>query len=170
MSHRKAAKQDHSCNVNGSYVIFLVVMILLHFPNWSLRICLWMQNMKIIRNVASLQNTRFDEPFCCTVAETVMSLYLDTVYFLSSGYSELSSIGHETLMRCVLMSFHILSWTFMLICFTGRIWGFFFLFYKMSQKSFPSCVVNKFNMKTLLWSLTAYQLQLLNIISTIHFI
>lgn len=65
--------------------------------------------MKIIRNVASLQNTRFDEPFCCTVAETVMSLYLDTVYFLSSGYSEPSSIGHETLMRRVLMSFHILS-------------------------------------------------------------
>lgn len=110
MSHRNAAKQDHPCNVNGSYVIFLVVMILLHFPNWSLRICLWMQNMKIIRNViVSLQNTRSDEPFCCTAAETATSLYLDRVYFLSSGYSESFSVGDETLIRHALMSFHILS-------------------------------------------------------------
>lgn len=66
--------------------------------------------MKTVRNaVVSLQNTRFDEPFCCTVAETVMSLYLDTVYFLSSGYSESFSIGHETLMRHALMSFHTVS-------------------------------------------------------------
>lgn len=109
MLHGNAAKQDHPCNTNGSYVIFLVVMILLHFPNWSLWICLCMQNMKIIRNVVvSLQNTRFDETFCCTVAEAVMSLYLDTVYFLSSGYSEPFSTGHETLMTHVLMSFHIL--------------------------------------------------------------
>lgn len=68
--------------------------------------------MKIVRNIAvSLQNTRFDEPFCYTVAETGMSLYLDIylVYFLNSGYSEPFSIGHETLMGHTLMSFHILS-------------------------------------------------------------
>lgn len=49
-------------------------------------------------------------------------------------------------------------------------WDFFFLFYRMSQKSFPSCVVSEFNLKTLLWSPTACQLQLLSIILRIHFI
>lgn len=52
----------------------------------------------------------------------------------------------------------------------GENFEIFFLFYKMSQKSFPSCVINKFNLKTLLWSLIAYQLQLLSITLRIHFI
>lgn len=144
MPHRNVAKQDYPSNVNGSCVIFLVVMILLHFPNWSLRICLWMQNVKIVRNIAVLlQNTRFDEPFCCTVAETGMSLYLDIylVYFLNSGYIEPFSIGHETLMGHILMSFHILSWSFMLICFTGRILGFFFSFTGCLRRAFRSVLL-----------------------------
>lgn len=127
------------------------------------------KNMKIIRNIASLRNTRLDEPLCCTVAETVMSLYIEAVDRSSCGYSDPFSIGHETLMRHPLMSFHILFWSFMLIGFTERHLGFF-LFYMMSQKSFPSCAVTKFKLKNLLWSLIEYQLQLLIVLLRIHFI
>lgn len=125
------------------------------------------KTMKIIRNVVvSLQNIRLDEPLCFTVAEAVMSLYLEAVCFSSCGYSDPFSIEHETLMRHALMSFHILSWRFMLTCFTGRLlFFFFFLFYRMSQKSFPSA---KLKLKPLLWSLIAYQLWLLSILLRIR--
>jgi len=64
----------------------------------------------MIRNVvASLQNTSLDEPLCCTVDEIVMSLYLEAVCFSSCGYTDPFSVGHETLMRHSLMSFHILT-------------------------------------------------------------
>lgn len=37
-------EQDHPCNVNGLHiVIFLLVMILHHFPNLSLQIYQWTQ-------------------------------------------------------------------------------------------------------------------------------
>lgn len=124
--NKDVIKQDLLCNANGSHVvIFLVVWFYFTSQICHCGYVSGCKNIKMIRNLASLEDTRLDEPLFCTVAETVLFLYLEAVDFSSCGCSDPFSIGHETLMRHALMSFHILSWSFMLICFTGELLYFF---------------------------------------------
>lgn len=173
MPHRNVAKQDYPSNVNGSCVIFLVVMILLHFPNWSLR---------VTPVDAKHENS---QKYCCVTSEhkiwwTIL-LYCCWNWYVSI-FRHIFSLFFELWLHWTIFNWawntdgtytdefpHTVLKLHANLLYREN-FGIFFQFYRMSQKSFPFCVVTKFNLKTLLWSLTAYQLQLLSIILRIHFI
>lgn len=69
--------------------------------------------------------------YCCW--NCYGSIFRQSLFF-ELWYTESFSFGNETLMRHALMSFHILSWSFMLICFTGRILGFFSVLQEVSEE------------------------------------